>query len=402
MRKTMSFCAFIITGRRLLDNLRDLQLPRREYVSELTDVPRLKMFITRDEADAALVSGSGVQGGKSRIYAYFTQSHSPKEKADFLKKEYGTGGRSHALSGASGSWEDHSAKGIEYRRGADDDQLRLTWNAVAKRIDFLISNDRYLTAEEKARFEERQREQAGLTDTPPPEPSTTGATAGRTGPASGERTCPPLFLYLPPPNAKSHRTTSTPHSGSGTAAPESKRAVVRHMREHARDKETAAFLRTEYGDDLPAFPVTVEGTATDVPWPKVQRRIAQLIAAYRFYTEAEYDNLDDVDPVAIRERLAESGIVNGEVVDEEALDNHPFIRQVMADAERVAQDGEPVSDLPYKAGDTVYLEDGKPFIIDEIGTFDIRLSDPSLTYPILRAESRESFASAVGAIPSAR
>lgn len=48
--------------------------------------------------------------------------------------------------------------------------------------------------------------------------------------------------------------------------------------------------------------------------------------------------------------------------------------------------------LPYKEGDTVHLEDGKPFIIEKIGLFDIHLSDPSLTYPILRAESKESFA----------
>ena len=45
------------------------------------------------------------------------------------------------------------------------------------------------------------------------------------------------------------------------------------------------------------------------------------------------DVLDDVDPAAIREKLAQSGIVNGEVVDEDALNNSPFIRQVMADAE---------------------------------------------------------------------
>ena len=54
------------------------------------------------------------------------------------------------------------------------------------------------------------------------------------------------------------------------------------MREHARDKDTAAFLRAEYGDDLPAFPVTVGRTSTDLSWPKVQRRIAQLIQEDRF------------------------------------------------------------------------------------------------------------------------
>ena len=50
--------------------------------------------------------------GKGRIYVYFTADHTMKEKkADFLKQEYGIGGRSHALSGADHSSEDHSAKG---------------------------------------------------------------------------------------------------------------------------------------------------------------------------------------------------------------------------------------------------------------------------------------------------
>ena len=48
--------------------------------------------------------------------------------------------------------------------------------------------------------------------------------------------------------------------------------------------------------------------------------------------------------------------------------------------------------FPYSVGDTVYLENGKPYIIESVGVFDITLSDPTLFYPISRAESRESFA----------
>ena len=48
--------------------------------------------------------------------------------------------------------------------------------------------------------------------------------------------------------------------------------------------------------------------------------------------------------------------------------------------------------FPYSVGDTVYLEDSKPFIIESIGLFDISLRDPALRYPISRVESKESFA----------
>ena len=108
------------------------------------------------------------------------------------------------------------------------------------------------------------------------------------------------------------------------------------MKDHGREKDTAAWLRQEYGDALPAFPVTADGAAGDIPWPKVQRRIAQLIKEDRFYTQEEQDRFDDVDPAAIREALAERGIVDGQVVEPEKLDNDPFIRQVMQDAQAAA------------------------------------------------------------------
>ena len=75
---------------------------------------------------------------------------------------------------------------------------------------------------------------------------------------------------------------------------------------------------------------------TQLPWPKVQRRIAQFIQEDRFYTEEEQDRFDDIDPIAIREALEERGIVNGQVADPEKLDNAPFIQQVMSDAEQIA------------------------------------------------------------------
>lgn len=61
-----------------------------------------------------------------------------------------------------------------------------------------------------------------------------------------------------------------------------------------------------------------------------------------FYQDEERDDFSDIDPAAIREALAERGIVDGKVVDPEKLDNDPFIRQVMADVEQIASQEEPV------------------------------------------------------------
>ncbi len=57
--------------------------------------------------------------------------------------------------------------------------------------------------------------------------------------------------------------------------------------------------------------------------------------------------------------------------------------------------------FPYSVGDTVYLEDGKPYIIGSVGVFDITLSDPTLFYPISRAESRGELRTAHGAVSTA-
>ena len=247
----------------------------------------------------------------------------------------------------------------------------------------------------------------------------------------------------------------------------SKRAVVRYMQDHAREKDTAVWLSREYGgDESKSLFVVRTGSpeSTELPWAKVQRRIAQLIKADQFYTPEEYDRLDDIDPIAVREALAERGIVDGKLVDPDALDADPFVRQVMNDAERVfaeenlipgetsfthngqtylvdrvdlntgmiqfqnigfvlpenepvfhsepistvrmymemeeakaacekdtapqTQPRDPASGIPFKVGDTVYLDD-TAFEITNIGLFDVELRDPTLAYPIFRAESKE-------------
>lgn len=739
--------------------LRELSLPRREYRTEMAEIPAVQRFITEDEIAATLTRGSNIEGSKGRIYAYFKEKHSPKEQADFLRKEYGIGGSSHAVSGASHSGEDHSGKGIVLKK-QDCPEIQLNWANVAKRISELIRKDRFLTPEEKARFEQLQRQAAErssawndynavkeahpdnlvlfqvgdffemyggdakqaaellnmnltsrsipgagrvemcgvpshnlemyveklrdkydvtIAEAPDfrgerhiytlrsvdheaeaaidaqeaefgadgtrvfrdpaaeqPQPTVQelferyrlsvgnalskdeaflnacrnsdrqnayleGAAAiRRIVTESGDLQLTRLYFDMPAFHNRLHQelldelyptlaTTVTPSPYKVTQADidaalqqwngriESKQAVVRYMAQHGREKEAAAWLAREYGLKDTSKPLQISvGNSEPVTlsWAKVQRRIAQLIQSDGFYTEQEQDNFDNIDPIAIREALAERGIVNGRIVDAEANRNSPFVRQVMADVERIAaqeaqermaQQEEPALDpadrfhvvsldrgfrtlyavwddethgyhvdadgvteefasewqaeayrlelqgqaeqallerakglisdfcrsecgseadfsdiakigvayttitddeipvqvnidlvnyrlerylddehletrqygslqelitnelenldfsdlihvsdedveqyrwhapeetapapqretFPYSVGDTVYLENGKPFIIESVGLFDITLSDPTLFYPISRAESRESFA----------
>lgn len=154
---------------RILAELNDLAPKEISFTSKIEDFQKNKSFITQDEIDDCLSSGSGFDGGKGRIYGFFTQQHSAKERIDFLKNEYGIGGRSHALSGLSRSNESHDGKGVQLKK-EDCADVNLTWSKVSERIASLISKDRYLTSQEKAKFEEEQRRNAGIEDIPSPEP----------------------------------------------------------------------------------------------------------------------------------------------------------------------------------------------------------------------------------------
>ena len=139
-----------------------------EYEAEVTKASAFS--IPNEIINDHLANGSGFQDGKYRIYEQFRRSLSQKENADFLKNEYGIGGGTHA-GGVSGYHYDHNAKGICISNGYADNapKIILNWLEVAKRIQLLINNDRYLNAKEKEHYaqwlnerEERQYTEQGL------------------------------------------------------------------------------------------------------------------------------------------------------------------------------------------------------------------------------------------------
>ena len=468
--------------REIWENLKDLDLPRRTFSSELSKVPTVQHFITEDEIDAAMTGGSSFAGGKGRIYAFFMANHTDKEKVRFLKDEYGIGGRSHALSGATNSGEDHDGKGLHYKK-QDCPDVHLNWEKVAKRITSLVQKDRYLTEQEQAQYDKIQSEQelaeedAIQAQQPEMEEETPKPTLGEQfeqykpvvtaaisedaayrnacghsdrenavieGNAAVRRavlgskdmelirlysdvpefrqrlhrevideTYPKLHELLRPLSQEDIDTALCAWNGNI----ESKHAVVRYMKDHAREKDTAAWLAQEYGGSNSPFVVRAGSPEeTQLPWPKVQRRLAQLIQENRFYTEEEQDRFDNIDPIAIREALEERGIVNGQVADPEKLDNDSFIQQVMSDVEQIAAveteqtSKVAISDEEYDAvrrpipqrtsydpaapvyavSDTVYIEDDA-YQITELREDTVQLLPTGMVYPIYRAERKEQF-----------
>lgn len=129
------------------------QLEKRE---ELQENELNEDVITDDEVEHLIKSGSGVQGGKRRIYEFFKNNTDKKERTAFLSSEYGIGGHSHAILGFDRSHFDYSGKGITISKGSlmePSAERRLNWSEVEKWISALIENDKYLTAEEKEAYE---------------------------------------------------------------------------------------------------------------------------------------------------------------------------------------------------------------------------------------------------------
>ena len=186
-------------------------------------------FITQDEIDEMLRSGSGIDRGKKRISEFYAENHTQKERIEFLKNEYGWGGRAYG-----GYSENHDGKGITFERSIDRtvyDRITLSWSQVDHQISTLIRQNRYLTPEEQRRYAQERTDTVTISE---------------------------------PENVFQSNTQNEP----------------------------------------PA---------------------------------AEPDDFSDIDPIAIREALAERGIVNGKVVDPEKLNRDPFIQRVMADVGQTPQ-----------------------------------------------------------------
>ena len=147
---------------------------RLEYIKPLPDIGGQLSFIQeraeeqtasafsipKEIIDNYLASGSGFANGKYRIYEQLQKSLSLKENADFLKKEYGTGGGTYA-GGVSDYNYDCDAKGVRIRKGYEENapEIRMNWTEVAKEIGRLISDDRYLNKKEWWNYPEWLAEQ---------------------------------------------------------------------------------------------------------------------------------------------------------------------------------------------------------------------------------------------------
>lgn len=453
------------------------------------------------EIENELKHGTGTQGGKLRVYDFYRKNPTEKAAVDFLKNEFGWYGHSHTFSdGTKGFVGYQPSKGMTIDHYDTNSKSTVKWTEIEKHIRALVTTDRYLTAEEKAQYEEQQLATAGIDKVaaPPiaePQPQSTLTDT--------------VQAVIPevPTEITQADIEATLLEWNGDE--DSKARVLSYMQNHSRERGTAEWLRNEYGDNLPAFSVTKGDLSVELSWAKVQRLVGQLVLQNRFFVNDEterytveqtsdaweqpfivrdntipdsdkdryhhteysyltYDTVEDAQAAADRlngteqqatmeltfemydtgnpdifkvkensylvstkinapqeiwERFAEKGLTPKEdskqqiifetdgkdwnrfiipdtygnkwnninaldvLTSEEVKTMWEVVQKVFPAEEKQAE----TTTIPYSKGDTVYLENGTPFLIEDITDHQVTLRDPSLYYPVLRAESHDSF-----------
>ena len=292
-----------------------------------------------DEQDIVdvLVMGSGFCEGRFRIQEFFSATVLPtvKEQADWLKKEYGIGGRTWDFRDGERGFLDYDAKGLRIKRYASDnapDHFRLLpWNEVARRLHLLVHNDKYLDENNKQGYEKWEAEQKAKRDARQAEIDYAEKTIADF--------CEREGLGAPDYSDLTHIDLAYSTTGDG---------------EH-EIQVYANFLRNE-------IVYLVDGSFVD---------------------SARFDST---------RALAKEGIEDVEF--SQFIDD----AEAAYEAYQERYKPKPVEKRPLATGDTVYLEIDHPFTVEEIGIFDVHLRDEDFPL-IGRAVNRGEFARLLAANP---
>ena len=292
-----------------------------------------------DEQDIVdvLVMGSGFCEGRFRIQEFFSATVLPtvKEQADWLKKEYGIGGRTWDFRDGERGFLDYDAKGLRIKRYASDnapDYFRLLpWNEVARRLHLLVHNDQYLDENNKQGYEKWEAEQQAKRDARQAEIDYAEKTIADF--------CEREGLGEPDFSDLTHIDLAYSTTGDG---------------EH-EIQVYANFLRNE-------IVYLVDGSFVDSARFDSTRALAK-------------DGIEDVE--------------FSQFIDD---------AEAAYEAYQERYKPKPVEKRPLAAGDTVYLENDHPFTVEEIGIFDVHLRDEDFPL-IGRAVSRAEFARLLAANP---
>lgn len=123
-------------------------------------VPAAPLGISQQIIDEVLCDGGNERYSTLRICAFFKSDRPVEENADFLRAEYGTGGKGFIIDGIRAAvWFDEN--GIRIAQGEtaieSDSSILLSWEQAAKRIRELLDMGRYMPQSDLDRVDRNER-----------------------------------------------------------------------------------------------------------------------------------------------------------------------------------------------------------------------------------------------------
>jgi hypothetical protein len=151
------------------DNAKIINFPSTAHEPESEKPSGLS--VPDEEIDRLLRNGSGHHDCKLRIAALYAGDSTPADRTEYLKNEYGTdGGRSwQFFDGTHGNIQ-YRPQGLVVRNAGQGTEVRLRWSEVEKRIGALIQSGQYLSASEKVRYADMERDYSAFGGIPLPAP----------------------------------------------------------------------------------------------------------------------------------------------------------------------------------------------------------------------------------------
>jgi N12 class adenine-specific DNA methylase len=115
-----------------------------------TAVPEL--VLTQTDVDNIICKGSNIVDNKFRIYDYVSEGYLENDIADFLLKEYGTGGFDFTTQNAVKVYVAYDLKGFHISNRENSINIDISYNNIAKRLCELIEDNSYLSDSEVSKY----------------------------------------------------------------------------------------------------------------------------------------------------------------------------------------------------------------------------------------------------------
>ena len=142
----------------ILQRLRDLQREPVIFSAAEGYDPQRRQFISMDEIDKLLCSGSTYY--RLGVYSYYLEHPDIKERAKYLQNYHGTSG-----SYGGNDNTNYGSKGLSFSHGdlmAPYAKIEWKWNKAAQRIDTLIKRGRFLTLMDRVSMPDYERRELAI------------------------------------------------------------------------------------------------------------------------------------------------------------------------------------------------------------------------------------------------